>query len=94
MFGRLGRSARAKILARMFFGLLGATLGVIGAIHFASRPNLTTNHALRGSMIGMMLFFAAFWLFNVAGYRTWRWPAVGVVGCFVAMFVTRIALGP
>jgi hypothetical protein len=93
VFGRLSVSRRAQLLARLFFGLLGAVLSVIGALHFFSRADLTANHALRASVMGTMLFFGAFWLFNVAFGRSWRWPAIGFIASFVAMFVTRIAFG-
>jgi hypothetical protein len=94
VFGRLSGSRRAQLIARLFFGLLGAALGVAGLVHFAGARGLTTNGALRASMLAMFAFFAAFWLFNVALGRRWRWPAIGFVASFVSMFVTRIALGP
>jgi hypothetical protein len=93
VFGRLPASRRAQLLARMFFGLLGAVLSAIGVVHFLSDRDLTTSPALRVSMVGTMLFFGAFWLFNVAFGRRWRWPALGFAASFVAMFVTRIAFG-
>jgi hypothetical protein len=62
-------------------------------VHFATRPDVTTNGAFKASVIGMMGFFGAFWLFNVAFGRTWKWPVLGFVGAFVSMFVTRIAFG-
>ena len=31
VFGRLGKSRRAQLLVRVFFGLLGAALGIVGA---------------------------------------------------------------
>ena len=93
VFRRLPASRRAQLLARMFFGLLGAVLSVIGLVHFVSERDLTTNPALRASLVATMLFFGSFWLFNVAFGRRWRWPALGFVASFVAMFVTRIAFG-
>jgi hypothetical protein len=74
VFGRLSRSRRAELLARLFFGLLGAGLGVAGAVHFARRPDLTGNTPMWLSMIAMFVFLASFSLFNVGLGRTWRWP--------------------
>jgi hypothetical protein len=94
VFGRLSRSRRAQLLFRFFFGFLGAGLCFVGAAYFAVQPDLTTNLALRFSMIGLFVFFGCFWLLNVALGRTWRWPGLLTIASFVAMFVTRIALGP
>lgn len=93
-FGRLSRSRRAQLLFRLFFGLLGAALGVIGAFHFALATDLTANTAMRFSMVAVFVFLAAFCLFNVALGRKWRWPGRLFVVSFVALFGTRLLLGP
>lgn len=93
VFGRLGRSRRAQLLARVFFGLLGAGLGIAGAVHFARRPDLTSNTPMWLSMIAMFMFMASFSLFNVGLGRAWRWPGTLFVVSFVALFVTRIMFG-
>lgn len=93
-FGRLGRSRRAQLLARVFFGLLGAGLGAVGAVHFLRETGLTDNIAMRGSMVAMFAFLACFSLFNVALARSWRWPGQLFVTSFVALFLSRILLGP
>jgi hypothetical protein len=93
-FGRLGRSQRAQVVFRVGFGLLGASLGIAGAVHFARRPEPITNLPMHASMLAVFVFFACFWLFNVAMLRRWRWPGVGFVVSFVALFATRIFLGP
>ena len=72
-FGRLGRSRRAQLIARLLIGLLGTGLCGFGAIHFLLRANLTNNPALRTSMVAVFVFLACFSLFNVALAR--KWPA-------------------
>jgi hypothetical protein len=93
VLGRLGRSRRAQLLARMFFGLFGAGLGIAGALHFMRRPDLTDNTPMWISMIAVFAFLASFSLFNVGLGRTWRWPGKLFVVSFVALFVTRILFG-
>lgn len=46
------------------------------------------------SMIAVFGSLAAFFLFNVALHRPWRWPGLGFVLSFVALFVTRVLFGP
>ena len=92
-FGRLGRSRRAQLLFRLFFGVLGSCLGIVGAVHFA-RTAATSNTALRASVIAMFLALACFSVCNVGLGRRWKWPSVAFVAAFVSMFVTRLALGP
>lgn len=92
-FGRLGRSRRARLLFRVFFGLLGAALGLVGAVHFVRNPAITANGAMHASMVALFVFLASFFLFNVALGRRWRWPGLGFVLSFVALFVTRILFG-
>lgn len=94
VFGRLGESERAKARLRVGFGLLGTALGVAGALHFALLDQPVTNAAMLASMIAVFVFLAAFFLFNVALHRPWRWPGLGFVVSFVALFATRILLGP
>ena len=93
-FGRLGRSRRARLLARVFFGLLGAGLGVAGVVHFLLKTGLTNNTAMHGSMVAMFVFLACFSLFNVVLARKWRWPGRLFIASFVALFLSRILLGP
>ena len=93
VFGRLGRSRRAQLLARMFFGLLGAGLGIAGALHFMGRQDLTNNTPMWISMIAMFVFLSSFSLFNVGLGRTWRWPGKLFVVSFVALLVTRLLFG-
>src|SRR5687768_12416167 len=92
-FGRLGRSERAQVIARLFFGLLGTVLGAIGAAHFLRQP-LTPNVAFHGSVVLLFIFLSCFGLFNVALRRRWPWPGLGFLGSLVSMFVTRIVFGP
>ncbi len=92
-FGRLGRSRRAQLLLRLFFGVLGAGLGTVGAVHFA-RTAGTSNAAMRASVIAMFLALACVALCNVGLGRRWKWPTLLFAGAFVSMFVTRLALGP
>jgi hypothetical protein len=78
----------------MFFGLLGAGLGIAGAVHFARRPDLTSNIPMWISMMAMFAFLASFSLFNVGLGRTWRWPGKLFLVSFFALLVTRILFGP
>jgi hypothetical protein len=90
---RIPSSRRAQLLVRVFFGLLGAGLGVAGAVHFARRMDPGTNIPMWLSMIALFGFLASFSLFNVALGRRWRWPGLLLIASFVALFVTRIAFG-
>jgi hypothetical protein len=93
-FGRFDPGERGRLLFRLFFGLLGAGLGLAGAWIFLFVQRDIPNAALRGSLVAAFLFLAAFALFNVALGRRWRWPGLGFVIAFVAVFATRILLGP
>jgi hypothetical protein len=94
VFGRLGRSQRAQQLARLFFGLLGAGLGIAGAIHFAGRRELASNIPMWTSMIAIFVALASFSLFNVGLGRPWGWPAKLFLVSFVSLFLTRVLFGP
>lgn len=94
VFGRLGATERAKARVRVGFGLLGTALGLAGAVHFALLDEPAVDTAMLASMIAVFGFLAAFFLFNVAFHRSWRWPGLGFVLSFVALFVTRILSGP
>ena len=91
-FGRLGRSQRAQLLARLFFGLLGCGLGIVGAVYMLQRQGIG-NAAMRASMVALFVFLACFCLFNVALARPWRWPGLLLIVSFVAMFAARLLLG-
>lgn len=92
-FGRIGNSRRAQLLARLFFGVLGAGLGIVGAMVFAGRPDVGGNAAMRLSMIAMFVCLASFSLFNIGLGRTWRWPGkLFVVSC-AALILSRLLLG-
>jgi len=93
VFGRLSPSRRAQLLVRLVFGLLGAGLGIAGAVHFARRPDITSNTPMWVSMIAMFVFMASFSLFNVALGRPWRWPGRYFLVSFAALFMTRIVFG-
>ena len=92
-FGRLGRSRRAQLLFRLFFGLLGAGLGLGGAIYFARTQPVGGNPAMWLSMIAVFLSLSCFSLFNIGMARPWKWPGLAFVGSFVALFVARILFG-
>ena len=94
LLGRLNASRRAQLLARMFFGFLGTGLGAAGAVHFYGRLQSETNAATVASMVAVFVSLSGFCLFNVALGRTWRWPGMLFAISFVAVFVTRIVLGP
>lgn len=94
VFGRLSRSRRAQLLARLFFGLLGALLGLIGAWHFTVGRRDVTNPVMQTSIIAIFLFLACFSLFNVALGRRWRWPGICFALSLVGLFAARILLVP
>ncbi|HEX7087265.1 MAG TPA: hypothetical protein VF198_12945 [Vicinamibacterales bacterium] len=89
---RFPAGRRAELYWRVFFGLLGTGLGLIGAIYTAANF-ATANVPMRLSAVALMLALAAFSLFNVALLRPWRWPGLWFVASFVALLVTRIAFG-
>jgi hypothetical protein len=93
-FGRLGRSRRAQLVARLAFGFLGAALAVIGAWHFTMAAPPRAGLALRASIVALFLFLACFSLFNVALARKWHWPGRLFLASLLALFVARIAFGP
>lgn len=88
------RTRRGRVIARVFFGLLGFALCAWGAVHFLTKPGLTSNVALRGSMVAVFLFFGCFWLLNVAFARPSRWPLKLFAFSFVALFASRLLIGP
>jgi hypothetical protein len=90
---RLGRSRRAQLLVRLFFGLLGAALGAVGAAYIGMGSAGGGVH-LRACAVALFGFLAAFSLFNVALARTWRWPGRLFVLSFVVLFVVRVLFGP
>jgi hypothetical protein len=92
-FGRLGRSRRAQLLFRLSFGLLGAVLGLIGALFFLTNPPDTSNTPMYASMIAVFLSLACFSLFNIGMARPWKWPGLCFVASFVSLFVTRLVFG-
>ena len=94
LFGRLGASARSRLLARLFFGLLGAALGIVGAFVIAERTASSPNLVLRVSIVALFAFLSAFSLFNIALARRWRWPGILFLVSLAATFVARIAIGP
>jgi len=94
VLGRLGRSRRAQLLARLFFGVLGALLGLAGVLHFTVGRREVSNPAMQASMIAVFLFLACFSLFNVALGRRWRWPGICFALSFVGLFAARILFGP
>jgi hypothetical protein len=92
-FGRLNNTKRAQLIARLFFGIPGAVLAVIGCYHFLSSAT-TSNVAMQASVVALFLFLGCFSLFNVALGRKWRWPGKLFILSLAALFVTRILFGP
>ena len=92
VIGRFGNSRRAQLILRLFFGLLGGALGLTGAVHVVLEGRGTVPFRICAAAI--MIFLAAFWLFNVALGHKWRWPGVLFVASFVGLFVSRILFGP
>ena len=92
-FVRGSNSRRAQWIARIGFGLLGTGLCLAGAWHFLFQYAGPGHAVTIASMSAVFGFLAAFFLFNVALARSWRWPGRGFVCAFVAIFVSRILLG-
>jgi hypothetical protein len=90
----LGRSRRAQLLLRLFFGLLGAGLGAAGAAYFASHPPRQASGPMLSSIVALFVSLACFSLFNIGLARPWKWPGICFVVSFVSLFVTRILFGP
>jgi hypothetical protein len=93
-FGRLSRSRRTQLVIRFAFGALGTVLGIVGAVHWSRRPTPITNYVMHTSVVALFAFLAAFFLFNVALHRSWRWPAIGLALSFITLFASRVLLGP
>lgn len=93
VFGKLGESRRAQLIARVLIGLVGTGLGLAGAIIFWNKSGID-NTAMQACMIAVFVFLACFCLFNIALARKWRWPGVLFLVSFVALFVSRFLFGP
>jgi hypothetical protein len=93
VLGGLGRTRRAQLLCRMFFGLLGTGLCLAGACHFLVNPPSAGSPALHLSMVGLFLAVASFFGFNVMLARRWTWPIIAIVASLVAMFAVRLLVG-
>jgi len=92
-FGRLSNTRRAQLIARLFFGILGCVLAVIGCYHFLT-STVTSNVAVQSSIVALFLFLGCFSLFNIALGRKWGWPGKLFLLSLAAMFITRILFGP
>jgi hypothetical protein len=93
ILGPLTRSRRFQLIARIFVGLLGAGLGIVGAVHFGLRTGQSGNPVMRASFVALLVALALFWFFNVGLLRRWRWPGVLFGACFVCLILSRILLG-
>jgi disulfide bond formation protein DsbB len=91
VFGRYDPSARTRLLVRLAFGLLGAALGVAGAVHVLMRAEPGAH--LRLATAALLLSFGSFWLLNVGLARTWRWPGVLTLASLIALLGARLLLG-
>jgi hypothetical protein len=92
-FGRLSRSRKAQVVARIFFGLLGTGLGLAGAYHFLARAPMPAHRLMHASMVSLFLFIAALSFFNVACKRPWRWPTLGAAVSFVILLAASLFRG-
>ena len=93
IFRRYTPSRRTQLLTRLFFGLFGFVLGLVGGIHILTRSAATGAH-MRIAMALLLLSFGTFWLLNVGLARKWRWPGVLTVASLVALIAARLVLGP
>jgi hypothetical protein len=89
MLGRAGSSRRAQLLARLFFGFLGAGLSAAGVAQFHIR-NTGRHTAMSLSVVAMFVFLGCFFLLNVALARKWRWPGVLFAISFVSLLATSV----
>ena len=94
VFGRAGRSKRAQLIARLLFGLLGASLGLMGCYWVLAGMSTPASPHMRVAMAAVFAFMACVFGANVALARRWRWPAVGFAASFIALIVGRLVLGP
>lgn len=94
ILGPLTRSRRFRLVARLFFGILGAVLGIVGAVHFWLRKDQSGNLVMRASFVTLLVALALFWFFNVGLLRRWRWPGVLFIVSFICLILSRIVLGP
>jgi hypothetical protein len=92
LFGRYTPSRRAQLLARLFFGLMGAALGIAGAAHMTLRPD-GASPPMRFALALLFLSIGAFWLLNVGLARRWRWPGVLVAASLIALIAVRFIFG-
>jgi hypothetical protein len=86
-------SKRAQVLFRLFFGMLGAFLGIAGMVKFIVSPPSDGNLGMLIGIVALFFFLACFCVFNVALLRKWRWPGVLFIVSLVMLFVTRIMFG-
>jgi hypothetical protein len=93
LFGRYTPSRRAQLLARLFFGLIGAALGIAGAAYMTLRPD-GASPPMRLALALLFLSIGAFWLLNVGLARKWRWPGVLVAASLIALIAARFIFGP
>ena len=93
LFGRYTPSRRAHLLARLFFGLIGAALGIAGAAYMTLRPD-GASPPMRLALALLFLSIGAFWLLNVGLARKWRWPGVLVAASLIALIAARFIFGP
>ena len=93
LFGRLRQTARSTLILRLVFGLLGAGLGLAGALYVPATVS-SSNTALVGTITALFISLASFFVFNVMLARPWRWPGLCFLCCLVLVFVIRIVLGP
>jgi hypothetical protein len=87
----LFKSKRAKGVLRVFFGLLGTVLSVVGAWHTLGYE---ASLHFRLAAVALFVFMGAFFLVNVTLLRRASWPWKGFAAAFVMLFVVRIVFGP
>ena len=92
-FGRLRQTARSQRFGRLFFGLLGTALGLVGAVYLPMTVE-TSNWELLASITALFMSMSGFFLFNVMLAQPWRWPGLCFAASLVLVFATRIIGGP
>ena len=84
-------SKKAQAVSRIIVGLLGAALTIAGMV-----KTFTYDAGLAFRLAGVFMFamLACFCGFNIAFFRTWKWPGRLFLLSLPLLFAVRIIFGP